>query len=539
MNSTKCFMTLRSPAGDEITLTPALSHRNGRGSFSILKATDVVAFSHPRPLQPEADPPTEDAGEGRVRVKHTRHRRVFTALAAAVWMGGCMVGPDYQRPPVTTPGVFRGSPISVPGAQSIADLKWFEVFSDEQLQELIRTALVQNYDLRDAVARVEAARANLGITQADQYPNFGIGADFNSIELSRGGQFTIPRGTDRRREFGTVFLSLFTFEIDIWGRLRRATESARADLLATDWNRKTVITTLVSDVATAYFNLLELDMELAIAKNTLTTRDESLRLIKLQAQGGVATLLDVRQGEQLVYGAAESIPNTERQIEQTENLISLLLGRNPGPVTRGRLLTEQQTPPEVPAGLPSSLLERRPDIQAAEQTLVATNANIGVAKAAYFPQSTLTGEFGYQSTALSNLFSGSRRIWSFVPQVTQTIFDAGRITSGVELAEAQQRSALAQYEKAIQTGFSDVSDALVQYQKVREVRAQRELLVTALQDRKRLAYLRYRGGVDTMLNALNSDQDLFVAELSLAQARLDELLSLVQLYRALGGGWQE
>ena len=182
------------------------------------------------------------------------------------------------------------------------------------------------------------------------------------------GQFTIPRGTSRQRTFGTVFLNLFTFEIDIWGRLRRATESARAQLLATDWNRKTVITTLVSDVATAYFNLLELDMELAIAKNTLTTRDESLRLIKLQAQGGVATLLDVRQGEQLVYGAAQSIPNTEQQIEQTENQISLLLGRNPGPVTRGRLLTEQQTPPEVPAGLPSSLLERRPDIQAAEQT---------------------------------------------------------------------------------------------------------------------------------------------------------------------------
>jgi len=192
----------------------------------------------------------------------------------------------------------------------------------------------------------------------------------------------------------------------------------------------------------------------------------------------------------------------------------------------------------VPAGLPSSILERRPDIQAAEQILIAANANIGIAKAAYFPQITLTGEFGYQSTALSNLFSGSRRIWSFVPQVTQTIFDAGRITSGVELAEAQQRSALAQYEKAIQTGFRDVSDALVLYQKVREIRAQRELLVTALQDRKRLAYMRYQGGVDTMLNALNADQDLFVAELSLAQARLDELLSLVQLYKALGGGWQ-
>ena len=300
-----------------------------------------------------------------------------------------------------------------------------------------------------------------------------------------------------------------------------------------------MVTTLISDVATAYFSLLELDLELEIAKNTLATRSESLRLIRLQLQGGVGTLLDVRQGEQLVYGAAETIPDAERQIEQTENQISYLLGRNPASISRSHLLTDQQTPPEVPAGLPSKLLERRPDIQAAEQNLIAANAIIGVAKAAYFPQITLTGEFGYQSTALANLFSGSRRIWSFIPQITQPIFAGGRITSGVELAEAQQRSALAQYEGAVQAGFRDVSNALVQYQRIKEVRTQRELLVTALQDRKRLAYLRYRGGVDTMLNALSSDQDLFVAELNLAQSKRDELLSLVQLYKALGGGWQE
>ena len=461
----------------------------------------------------------------------------LVAFPAALWLAGCMVGPDYKRPATEIPGQFRAV-MTPDAAASVADLKWFEVFKDEQLQELIRTALAQNYDLRDAVARVDAARANLGITQADQYPNFGVGGGFTSLELSREGAFSIPSG-NRRRDFGTVFLSLFTYEIDIWGRLRRATESARAQLLASDWNRKTVITTLISDVATAYFNLLELDMELAIARNTLGTRQESLRLIRTQLQGGVGTLLDVRQGEQLVYGAAQSVPSSEQQIEQTENQISLLLGKIPGPVTRGRPLTEQQTPPEVPAGLPSALLERRPDIQAAEQILVATNANIGVAKAAYFPEITLTGEYGYQSTALANLFSGSRRIWSFVPQLTQPIFTAGRIPSQVEFAEARQRSALAQYENAIQSAFRDVSDALIRYQKVREVRAQRELLVTALQDRKRLAYLRYRGGVDTMLNALNSDQDLFVAELSLAQARRDELLSLVQVFKALGGGWQE
>jgi len=467
-------------------------------------------------------------------------KRGSIAVALMVLLSGCMIGPDYRRPAVTTPDAFRGASAAIPpDKQSIAELKWFEVFQDEQLQELIRAALAQNFDLRDAVARVDAAHANLGITQADQYPNFGIGADFSAIESSRRGQFSIPRGVSRERTFSSVFLNLFSFEIDIWGRLRRATEAARADLLGADWARKTVVTTLISDVASAYFNLLQLDMVLDIAKNTLAARQESLRLIKLQLQGGVGTLLDVRQGEQLVYSAAQSVPDVERQIEQTENQISFLLGRSPSAIPRSHLLTDQRTPPEVPAGLPSEMLERRPDIQVAEQNLIAANAIIGVAKAAYFPQITLTGELGYQSTALANIFSGSRRIWSFIPQLSQPIFAGGRITSGVELAEAQQRSALAQYENAIQAGFRDVSDALVQYQRVKEVRAQRESLVASLQDRKRLAYLRYRGGVDTMLNALNSDQDLFAAELNLAQSRADELLSLVQLYKALGGGWQE
>ena len=464
-------------------------------------------------------------------------KRLFAAATTCILLSGCMVGPDYVRPAATTPEAFRAAPASTPDAKSIADLKWFEVFSDEQLQELIRTALEQNYDLRDAIARVDAARANLGITQSYQYPNFGAGAGYTSVQLSRTGLINIPTG-NRRSDFGTLSLDLFPFEIDIWGRLRRATEAAQAEMLATDWNRKTVTTTLVSDVATAYFNLLELDLELAIARNTLATREKSRHLIQLQQQAGLALLLDLRQADQLVYGAAQTIPDTQQQIEQTENQISLLLGRNPGPVKRGNLLTEQRTPPVVPAGLPSSLLERRPDIQAAEQNLIAANANIGVAKAAYFPQITLTGQLGYSSSALSNLFSGASGMWSFLPQLVQPIFTAGRTRSGVELAEAQQRSALAQYEQAIQAAFRDVSDALVAYQKVREVRAQRELLVAALQDRKRLAYLRYQGGVDTMLNALNSDQDLFTAELSLAQSRLDELRSLVQLYKALGGGWQ-
>jgi multidrug efflux system outer membrane protein len=245
----------------------------------------------------------------------------------------------------------------------------------------------------------------------------------------------------------------------------------------------------------------------------------------------------VRQGEQLVYGATQSISNAERQIEQTENQISLLVARDPGPVKRGHL-SEQQMLAKVPAGLTSSLLERRPDIQAAEQILIAANANIGVAKSAYFPQITLTGLFGYATSDLTRLFTGPQKLWVLAPILNQPVFDAGRIKSGVVFTEALRRNALNEYEKAVQTGFRDVSDGLVQYQRTQEIRGQRESLVNALQDRKRLAYMRYQRGVDTMVNALNSDQELFVAELSLTQARLSELLSVVQLYKALGGGWQ-
>ena len=412
------------------------------------------------------------------------------------------------------------------------------MFKDERLQEFIRTALVENYDLRDAVARVEAARAALGITRADQFPNIAGSADVTTLRNSRSGSFPLPQGFDLNRTFGTVALNLLSFEVDIWGRLRRATEAARADLLAAEENRKAIITTLVSDVASGYFNLLELDMELEIAKRTLTTREGSLQLIRRREQRGLATVLDVRQGEQLVHTAAQAIPNTEQLIEQTENQVSLLLGRSPSPILRGRSLTEQEQPPAVPPGLPSSLLERRPDIRAAEQNLVAANAFIGVARAAYFPRISLTGFLGFQSSQLSSLFTGPTRVWQFAPQVTQPIFTAGRLRSNVKLAEAQQQIALIQYERAIQTAFREVSDTLIQYQKVREVRAKQELLVDTLQDRSRLAYRRYRGGVDPLLNALDADRDLFDAELGLAQTRRNELLTVVQLYRALGGGWQ-
>jgi multidrug efflux system outer membrane protein len=342
----------------------------------------------------------------------------------------------------------------------------------------------------------------------------------------------------QNRGFGEATLNLLSFEVDLWGRLRRATEAARANLLGAEENRKAVVTTLVSGVASSYFSLRELDAELEISLHTLTTRQESLDLIKTRQAGGVATLLDLRQAEQLVYTASQTIPTLEQQIEQTENQISLLLGKNPSEVIRGRSLTEQELPPEVPAGLPSTLLERRPDIRAAEQNLIAFNAEIGVARAAYFPQLTLSGFLGGQSSKLTNLFSGPSSVWSFVPQVTQPIFTAGRLKSNVRLAEAERQSALVQYEKTIQTAFTEVSNALIAHQRVRESREQQELLVGALRDRTRLAYVRYRGGVDTLLNALDADRDQFQAELNLSQIRLNELLSVVQMYRALGGGWQ-
>jgi multidrug efflux system outer membrane protein len=469
------------------------------------------------------------------------NRQIVPILLAALCTG-CVVGPNYRRPAVVSPPTFRApTPLPVGEAASLADLKWFEVFKDERLQDLIRTALAQNYDLREAVLRVEQARANLGIVRSDQYPNFAVGGSIEINRLSRDGATPLPPQflPSQNRNFGAAALNLLSFEVDIWGRLRRATEAARANLLGADETRKAVMTTLVSDVATAYLSLVELDYSLEISRRTLQTREESLALTRSRQNGGVGTLLDLRQAEQLVDTAAATIPGIERQIEQTENGITLLLGETPGSVRRGLSFMQQTMPPEVPPGLPSALLERRPDIRAAEQALIAANAEIGVAKAAYFPQVSLSGFLGGQSTQLSSLFSAPHSAWSLVPQVSQPIFTAGRLKSNVKFSEAGQQIALVQYQRTIQTAFTEVSDSLIAHQRVRESRVQQEALVAALRDRLRLAYIRYRGGVDTQLNALDADRDLFTAELELSQTRLDELLTVVQLYKALGGGWQQ
>ena len=465
-------------------------------------------------------------------------KRVFVVLLLTSLLPSSAFGQSNRRPQVQTPTVFRGDTVPQPDRQSLADLKWFELFRDEKLQELIRDALQNNYDLRQAVARIDAARANLGITRSEQFPQIVASGDVVNQRQSRSSAFDLPEPVKRDRSFGSVLLNLLTFEIDIWGRLRKQTAAARADLLATEETQRAVVTTLISDVATAYFSLRELDFELDISRRTLLSREESLRLIKLRQQRGVATMLEVRQAEELVYDATEVIPALEQGIQQTENFLSFLTGRNPAGIARGLSLTEHQIPPTVPAGLPSDLIERRPDIRAAEHSLVAANYRIEVAKKEWFPRISLTSFLGYESGQLTSLFSGSRNVWTLAGQVTQPVFTGGRIKSNVRLTQAERDFLLIDYQQTVQGAFREVSDSLIAFRKSREIREQRALLVETLRDRSRLSYLRYTGGVATLLDALDADRELFEAERSLALARRDELLTIVQLYRALGGGWQ-
>lgn len=454
-------------------------------------------------------------------------------LLFVIFTTGCVLGPKYARPTVPVPGDFRDAIPETASTQSLGDEKWWMVFQDTQLQSLIREALTQNYDVRIAAARVLQAQAALGITRADQFPTISGGVSAYNNRYPRTQ--VLPAF-----ESSPIQLNLsLAWELDFWGKFRRATEAARAELLATEWGQKAVISSLLSNVASAYFQLLELDSEMEISRNTLDSRKESLRLVEVRAKGGVTSMLDVRQSEQLVYTAAANITDLERRIEQQENLISILLGRNPGPITRGVSLTQNAMPSAVPAGLPSALLDRRPDIQAAEHTLIAANARIGVAKAAYFPQITLTGLAGYQSPALTDLFTGPAGLWSFGGQLAQPIFTAGKIRSGVRLTEAQKQEAVLIYEQSIQQAFREVSDSLIAYSKNREFREQEALLTNAAADATHLADSRYRGGVTSYLEVLDSDTRFFDAQIGLSQAQLNERLALVQLYNALGGGWQQ
>jgi multidrug efflux system outer membrane protein len=451
-------------------------------------------------------------------------------------LAACTVGPKYQRPTANVPGEYRGvaaAGTAAASSESLGDAKWWTVLQDEQLQSLIRMALAQNYDVRIAAERVLAAQAFLRIARSDQYPSAGVG-----VGATTERQSASPGSSPSRWDYIQVGTKA-SWDIDFWGKYRKATEAARANLAQTEWGRRAVVSTLVADVASAYFRLRALDLDLEITQRTLASRQESLRLTKLLADKGAASLVDVRQAEQLVYVASASLPNLQRQIEQEENYISFLLARNPGPITRGRSLTDQARPPVVPTGLPSQLLERRPDIHEAEEQLIAANAQIGVARAAYFPSISLTGAAGFVSSALTKLFTKPAGAWDVSGSVAQPLFTGGKLQANVRLAEAQQQQALLAYRQTIQNAFRDVSDALVAYQKSREVREQQELLAAAAQDSARLAHVRYDGGSSTYLEVLTSETNYLGAELNLTQARLNEMLSLVQIYSALGGGWQQ
>lgn len=449
-------------------------------------------------------------------------------------LAGCAIGPNYKKPSVDVPGAYRGiSPDSSIGSASIGEQKWGEVFQDSKLQELIHTALQQNYDVRIAADRILEAQAQLTITSSYELPTITAGTGIIGERIER-----MP--SSNPYELGAYsFTGTVTWDLDFWGKYRRMIEASRANLLASHWARQAVITSLIADVSSAYFQLRELDMELEISKRTLASQQDSLGLIKHLADHGSASMLDVRQAEQLVYTAAKSVPDLERRIEQQENLISILLGNNPGSVERGRVLTQQPHAPVVPAGLPSSLLERRPDIQQAEQQLVAYNAQIGVAQGAYFPDISLTATGGYQSAALSKLFSGPSGLWDIVGTLTQPIFTAGRIRAGVKFAKAQQQEALHFYRKTIQQAFREVSDALVAYRKNQEFRTQQEMLTQSAKDAARLSELRYKGGTSSYLEVLDSNTRYYSAQLELAQAQRNELQALVVLYKALGGGWEK
>ena len=397
---------------------------------------------------------------------------------------------------------------------------------------MIRTALKQNYDLQLATERINAARAQLAVTRSSQFPQVQANGNFNG-------------GKESNFQTKYNFLTLTgdaAFQLDFFGRLRRATEAARAGLLATEAARQTVILTLVSDIASDYFALLQLDLQLRITRNTVDTQIDSVKLTNLRLDHGVATKLDVLQAQQTLDTANAQIPDLERQIAQEENAISILLGNYPQDVARGLPLVEQPLPPEVPPGLPSSIIERRPDIREAEQNLIAANAEIGVAKAQFFPQISLTGSGGGafgRSSAFSSLMSTQLGIWSYGAQVSQPIFTGGALRGNLHLAESEHQQALIAYRQTIQRAFGDVSDALIGYEKLHQVRLRQQESVADLQESVHLSTIRYKGGTTTYLEVLDGQRSLYSAELTLAEARGSEYQSLVQLYRALGGGWQQ
>lgn len=466
----------------------------------------------------------------------SRAARISLVLIVTTLAAACTLGRNYERPQVQTPAAYRAA-LTESSAASLAEIEWFDLFRDETLTGLVRTALQENFELRIAAQRVLQARAAYGITSAGQWPTLDGSADLIAARSSQvGANRGIPAGTDTNVSYAQAGFS-FGWELDVWGRLRRLNEAARAQYLATEEARRGVVTTLVADVSQTYLALRALDHELEIARTTRDAANNALRLVEARRTSGVASGLDVRQAEQLLYTATGQIASIEREIALAENALSLLLGHVPGDIPRGRPLEDMQAPPTVPAGLPSALLERRPDIRRAEQELIAANAQIGAAKADYFPRISLTGFLGVQSRQLSDLLSGPAVLASAGVGAAGPIFNAGRTRNNVRLAEAIHGEALVNYQRVIYSAFRDVSDGLAGYAKTNQQRVEQEHLVETLTASAQLAAQRYQGGLDSYLPVLDAQRNLFQGELDLARLRQQEVGSLVQLYRALGGGW--
>jgi len=487
---------------------------------------------------------------------------ILCTLASTLCVAGCMVGPRYQRPVTNAPQVFReatppdinsqerpqvvsvqGLMAEQAGVTSLGDEKWAAVFKDPTLQQLIREALANNYDAKIAAQRVLEQQDQVGITRAQQFPTLNGSGSYTALGLPSGLVKRLNSGSNGNGYTASNFFAggvslSAAWNLDFWGLYRRQTEAARAQLLATEWGRRMTISTVVENVATAYLQLRTLDSELEITKRTLEARKQSLQLTETLEQGGSGTLADVRQAEQLLYTAAAAIPDLERQIEQEENSISILLGRNPGPIVREASELNWPQPEQIPTGIPSQLLERRPDIQQAEAELVAANANVGVAKAQLFPQVSLSAMSGVASSQLKGLVDGKNAYWLASGNLTQPIFDAGKLRNNLRLSEAQKQEQVFTYQRTIKQAFQSVSDALIGLQKFREFREQEANLTTSAEDATRLARLRYNGGSTSYLEVLTNDTNYYTAQLNLAVAQENEALSIVQLYSALGGGWQ-
>jgi outer membrane protein, multidrug efflux system len=456
--------------------------------------------------------------------------RVCSAIVLTLLVSGCKVGPNYNRPAVNTPGQYRGIAPDLtnqPSPQSIAETQWEGVFQDEALAALIKEALVNNYDMQIAVARILQARAIVGVTRANQLPNlYGTaGVDHIRNRLAPNGP-----------TFDSVSIQL-NYIADFWGKYRRGTEAARAQLLATTYGRSVVQTTLISDIAIAYFQLREFDYRLNFSQQAVTADKDILRLNTLKYKGGESAVTDVYQADLLVQQAEAEVIADRQLIEQTENQISILLGRNPGPITRGLALNDQPHLATVPTGLPSTLLERRPDVRQSEANLMSANANVGVAKAAFFPQISLTGLFGAQSTSLTSFLQGPATIWAVGGQALQPLYAGGAIRGAYKLAWAQRTEAELSYRQTVQIAFGDVASSLVGYNQSRLFRMKIEEQTNTYKETARLANVRFTNGSTSFLEVLVTQQQYFTSQLSLAQAWNAELQNYVQLYQALGGGW--